>query len=50
MSEHLDYLDQVDIAIARQEEDEEKCGGCGCLLPADGSPCECETGGDDEAD
>ena len=39
-----ELLDQIDFDIARQEEDEEKCGACGCLVPDDGTPCECETG------
>ena len=43
-----EYLDQVDIDIARQEEDEEICGECRCFLPDDGSPCGCETGEDDD--
>ncbi len=35
-------LDQIDVAIERQEEEEDMCGDCGCLLPDDGSPCGCE--------
>ena len=44
MTEALNhYLDQLDRDIARQEEDEEICGDCGCLLPDDGSPCGCDS-------
>lgn len=44
LNNHLDYLDQLDVDIARDEEDfnREKCALCGCRLPVDGLPCECE--------
>ena len=44
MTEALNhYLDQCDFDIAMQEEDEEICGDCGCLLPDNGTACECDT-------
>ena len=35
---HLDWLDKC----AKEEEYEDICGDCGCIMPDDGSPCGCE--------
>lgn len=37
-------IDQLDVQITRDDEDfdREKCAYCGCHLPVDGLPCECE--------
>ena len=44
LNAHLDWLDKC----AKEEEYEDICGDCGCIMPDDGSSCGCEEEEEDD--